>query len=586
MGTTGHSDVPRPEHPEPQWQRDNWRCLNGTWDFQLDLNCSGQDRGWYRKHDFDQSIVVPFCPESKLSGIEYKDFIHCCWYRRSIELSEKELAGIVRLHFGAVDYETTVYLNGERLGVHRGGYSPFSFDIQRIAHVGVNELVVCVKDELRSGRQPRGKQSERYDSYGCCYTRTTGIWQTVWLEFMPQTHVVSARFHPNLSRDSVGIDLTVNGRTRQRSQLANIAISFEGNQVGSASIAMGSDRCSLEVPLEKTVPWTVGQGNLYDVRISYGEDVVCSYFGMRSVNIDGSRVLINGEPVFQRLVLDQGYYPEGIYTAKDLEELSRDIDLSMAAGFNGARLHQKAFEPRFLYECDRKGYIVWGEMANWGLDITTASGLTAFLPEWLELLERDINHPSIVGWCPFNETWDVDGTKQDDDVLRQTYAVTKAIDPSRPCIDTSGMFHTVTDIYDVHDYEQDPIRFAGNYAGLDPSDGSGYVDPFPERQRYQGCKPFFVSEYGGIKIASRARVDGGESWGYGEAAAGESEFVERYHGLTKALLDNPAIFGFCYTQLYDVEQECNGLYTYDRKPKVDIAAVRDINMERAAIEKS
>ncbi|MCC4092493.1 MAG: hypothetical protein LL056_09675 [Bifidobacterium breve] len=193
------------------------------------LQRTGQ--GWYRKHDFDQSIVVPFCPESKLSGIEYKDFIHCCWYRRSIELSEKELAGIVRLHFGAVDYETTVYLNGERLGVHRGGYSPFSFDIQRIAHVGVNELVVCVKDELRSGRQPRGKQSERYDSYGCCYTRTTGIWQTVWLEFMPQTHVVSARFHPNLSRDSVGIDLTVNGRTRQRSQLANITISFEGNQV-------------------------------------------------------------------------------------------------------------------------------------------------------------------------------------------------------------------------------------------------------------------------------------------------------------------------------------------------------------------
>ncbi len=278
-------------------------------------------------------------------------------------------------------------------------------------------------------------------------------------------------------------------------------------------------------------------------------------------------------------MLDQGFYRDGIYTAPDESDLIKDIEISLAAGFNGARLHQKVFEQRFLYHCDRMGYLVWGEYPNWGLDYSAPDAIYGILPEWCEEVERDFNHPSIIGWCPFNETWDYDGRQQRDELLETVYKITKQLDSTRPCIDTSGNFHVMSDIFDVHDYEQDPKIFKENYDKL-VSDGTLF-DRHDSRQKYAG-EPTFVSEYGGIKWVVGEQDE--NAWGYGNAPRTENEFIERYRGLTEALLGNELMFGFCYTQLYDIEQEQNGLYTYDREPKFDMTVFHGINSAKAAIE--
>lgn len=570
--------MPRPEHPNPQFERSRWRNLNGQWDFELDLSASGFDREVWRNPNFNGRITVPFCPESELSGVGFTDFIDACWYHRTVELSQDDLGGLVFLHCGAIDYEAHVYVNGAEAGTHRGGYASFQLEISRHLHEGTNDITIGVRDNVRSMRQPGGKQSDRHHSYDCMYTRTTGIWQTVWLEFVPHSHIASVRYYPNIDDSSVTIEARVVGEGSLHAK-----VGFEGVPCGEAEVRASNNLAVLTVPLSERHLWRPGEGNLYDVALTFGDDSVSSYFGLRELRLDGYRFLINGESVFQRLVLDQGFYPDGIYTAPDEKSLVRDIQLSLDAGFNGARLHEKAFEPRFLYHCDRMGYIVWGEMANWGLDVSDAANYASFIPEWMEIVERDFNHPSIVGWCPFNETWDCNGRRQIDDILRMAYTVTKALDPTRPCIDTSGHFHVATDIYDIHDYDQDPATFGARYA--DFADGRDtFVDVHAERQTYPGGIPFFISEYGGIKWIPPFMEDE-RSWGYGDAAGDEEEYIRRYKALTDLLIDNPNMFGFCYTQLYDVEQERNGLYSYDRRPKVDIAAIAAINRRPAAIER-
>ena len=567
--------LPRPEHPQPQMERSAWRSLNGAWQFAFDFGRSGLDRHFERRDALDTTITVPFCPESVLSGVHYTDFIPAVWYARAFTLTPEELSGRVLLHFGAVDYEAHVFVNGEPAGTHRGGYTSFCFDITDLCRAGENRLSVYAEDDNRSGKQPHGKQCESFDSQGCDYTRTTGIWQTVWLEFVPETYIQSVQYYPNITEGTLLVQAKLCG-----AGTFTVQASFEGRPCGEASTRAENGFAAVTLPLSELHLWDVGRGNLYDLTLTFGGDSVKSYAGMREVRIEGRSVLLNGRPVFQRLVLDQGFYPDGIYTAPDDSALVRDIELSLAAGFNGARLHQKVFEPRFLYHCDRLGYLAWGEMANWGLDYSDPAALEAFLGEWLDAVGRDFNHPSIVGWCPFNETWDREGRRQLDSLLAMVYRVTKQLDPTRPCIDTSGNFHVVTDIYDVHDYEQDPASFAAHYEAF--RTGGAFYDAQAARQQYDGKKPMFVSEYGGIKWNPQGDVE--KAWGYGDGPATEEAFIERYRGLTEALLSNPNMFGFCYTQLYDVEQETNGLYTYSREPKFDMAVFHAINTQPAACE--
>jgi len=567
-------------------RRDDWENLNGAWEFETDMSNSGMDRRLWEKEPFDRIITVPFCPESRLSGVGFTDFMPALWYRKTVSVPAEKLSGRVLLHFGAVDYFSRVWVNGSEAGTHSGGYSSFSFDITKYLSAGDNSITVYAYDDNRRGRQPSGKQSALYQSHGCHYTRTTGIWQTVWLEYTPLNYIKSARITPDVANRAVCIEAELSCRGEF---LFKAEASFRGARQGEASVLVSGSHARLAVALEELFLWDAGVPNLYDLKLTLTgrtpggppRDEVTSYFGMRSVDWDGRAIRINGRPLFLRLVLDQGFYPDGIYTAPTDEALINDIRLSMELGMNGARLHEKVFEERFLYHADRMGYLVWGEHANWGLDADRPEGLLHFLPEWMEVLERDYNHPSIIGWCPFNETWDRGSSQPGEPgVLYGVYKVTKLYDKTRPVIDTSGYYHVITDIYDTHDYRQDAAAFAESYRDLKPGE---IYDPKPDTQAYGG-QPFFVSEYGGM----RWQTDGGGGWGYSSPDS-EEELVARYEALTDALTQCEAVCAFCYTQLYDTEQECNGLYTYAREKKFSDAAyerIKAATRREAAIEKN
>ncbi len=556
--------------------------LNGEWEFTFDHGKSGRERCFADADAFDGRINVPFCPESRLSGIEYTDFIACIWYRRTFVLPEDWEAQRVLLHFGAVDYATEVWVNGQSVGKHIGGYSSFTFEISKALHGGENTIVVCAEDDVRSKLQPAGKQSDRLCSYGCFYARTTGIWQTVWLESVPASYISKLRTTPDLENARVHLLATIDGASDGSELAATVLLGGSIVSAGSAKISGGLAELSLAIDPDQVRAWEPGSPVLYDLQLSVKSgigitDSVSSYFGLRSLGMRKSALLLNGNPVFQRLVLDQGFYPDGIYTAPSDDELRADIERSMAMGFNGARLHEKVFEERFLYWADKLGYLVWGEMANWGMDHGNPKAGQRFLSEWAEVIERDYNHPSIVGWCPFNETWGGIYT----DLLQMTYRLTKQLDPTRPVIDTSGGYHVgTTDVYDAHDYEQNPATFAEHH--LPFACGGAPRAYFTEDAPYAG-EPYFISEYGGIWW-NPDQAENGESWGYGGHPTCEDEFIARYKGLAEVLLNHPKMCGFCYTQLTDVEQEVNGLYTYDRRPKFDPEIIRAINTQVAAIE--
>ena len=570
-------NIPRAEHPNPQLQRENWINLNGVWEFEIDKSASGVDRKLYEADHLKGEILVPFCPESKLSGVGDTDFLNSVWYRKTISLTKGTHRTI--LHIGACDYLTTVYINKKKVGTHKGGYTSFSFDITDYIEDGENAVMIHALDDNRTGLQPRGKQSALYHSHGCDYTRTTGIWQTVWLEMIPQTHIQSLKYYPDAANGILNIKALVTGNDT----LTAVAY-YEGKEVGRASVKNSGNNADLTIALRETHLWEVGCGRLYDLILTYGDDHIQSYFGLRSVRLDGYKFLLNGKSVFQRTVLDQGFYPDGIYTAPNEDALINDIKISMDAGFNGARLHEKVFEPRFLYHCDKMGYLVWGEYANWGLEHTELHALPTFMREWGEAIERDFNHPAIIGWCPFNETWNLNHKKQNDEVIEMIYRYTKAVDTTRPCIDSSGNFHVMTDIFDFHDYCQNVDDFKSYLDKLENEDivycQVARNPVHKNRQIYKGG-PVFASEYGGIKWDIEGNIS---SWGYGNAPQTEEEFIERYRGLTTAIMQNSKIMGLCYTQLYDVEQEKNGLYTYNRVPKFDMNIFKEINSQKAAVE--
>lgn len=573
-------------HPNPQFERGTWQSLNGEWDFGFKKAKSRyafmraeEILSFYKNAQTTQKINVPFCIESSLSGIEYKNFVNIVWYKKCINITKDER---IFLHIGAADYKTTVLINGKIAGTHKGGYTSFSFEISNYVNNGENEIFIICEDDTKNPLIPTGKQSDRKNSYACSYTRTTGIWQNVYIEYVPKNYIESFKIYPDINQKNVTVEFALKGKESLECRAV-----YEGKIVGTASVNNASGNMLLQIPLDEIHLWQLGEGNIYDLEISFGNDKIKSYFGMRSIQLDGFRFLLNGKSVFQRLVLDQGYYKKGIYTAENDDELIRDIELSIALGFNGARLHQKVFDPRFLYFCDLKGYMVWGEYANWGIDYSNPKMLAIFIKEWTEALERDFNHPAIIGWCPFNETWDYRKRKQYNLLLSTVYDFTKMYDPTRPCIDTSGNFHTdKTDIYDVHDYRYDVDEFKASYDRL-MTDNELYEHVLldnPGRQKYNG-EPVFVSEYGGIKWEADKEY---KSWGYGADVATEDEFLARYKGLTAALLSNSKMLGFCYTQLYDVEQEQNGLYTYERNPKFSQAIydkIKAINSEIAEIEK-
>ena len=578
--------MPRSEHPRPDRYRDTWMSINGEWDFEIDNAKVGLEKKFYERATLDGKITVPFSPESVLSGIGNTDFMNAVWYRRDIEIPEGWSDKRVLLHIDACDHTTTVFVNGERVGRHVGGYTSFCFDITDKLKAEGNYVTVYAEDDIQSGKQFAGKQSRKLNSYGCFYTRTTGIWQSVWLEAVEKAHVVSYKSYPNISDTSVTLEVKLNNA--KVGDTLRVKATYEGRPVGEAETKVVSDTVFVKIALSEEHLWECGNGRLYGLTFELesddATDTLNGYFGLREVKLTKENGLqINGKTVFGRFVLDQGFYPDGIITAPSDSALLFDIEASMSCGFNGARLHQKVFEPRFLYHADTHGYMVWAEAGNWGFDHTEFANLEHFLPEWLEELERDFSHPSIIGWCPFNETWDIDGKRQSNALIDMVYDVTKAVDATRPVVATSGSYPTNrTDVHDVHDYEQDPEKFRYNYSEIDKGIMYDQLQrKSPKRQRYNTALPVFVSEYGGIKWVLG---EDSTAWGYGVSVKTEDEFFQRLEALTDVLLENPYVFGYCYTQLTDVEQEQNGLLTYDHRFKFAPERYAKVFAKKAFIE--
>jgi beta-galactosidase/beta-glucuronidase len=587
--------IPRPEHPRPQFQRQTWLNLNGEWNFAFDFDVKGIDEGWQKNPSrLDKKIIVPFCPESKLSGIKYTAFIPAVWYHRTFNVPGNWEGMRVFLNFGAVDYDCRVWVNGTAVGRHYGGSSSFSFEITAALREGENDLVVYAFDDVRGDVQPSGKQSRRLESRGVMYTRTTGIWQTVWLDARPESFIESVRIVPDLDNHRFVLTPVIRNDSRRTD--------FQATLLSAADNKLTSVRCSSAnglpqiLNIKKPRPWGPVDPYLYNLRfelIQNGRIVDCvkSYAGLRKFHIEENKFFLNNKPIFLRHVLDQGFYPDGIWTAPSAAALKADIEMSLAVGFNGARLHQKVFEERFHYWADKLGYITWGEFCDWGGSHSFANpqGVHNHQREWREVVMRDLNHPSIVAWTPFNETRGAASNRFETHrrAVKETVDLTRALDPTRPINDCSGYVHVETDIFTVHDYDQNPETFGARYASVAP-DGKDVFVRFPEISvPYEG-QPYSVDEYGGTfwttEYTSKAPAGTGRNqWGFGKTVEQVEELIGE---LTLILLNNPNIAGYCYTQLTDVEQEVNGVYTYDRKLKFNTERLKKFFGAPAAIEKS
>lgn len=544
--------IVRREYPRPDLKRRQWENLNGKWGFAY--NIESDKLPDLLQGDLKEEINVPFCPESKLSGLGIVDkFIHNCLYKRTF--IAKKTCGRLLLNFEAVYYACEVFVNGKNVGAHKGGHTPFSLDITDYVIDGVNSLAVYCTSDLTSEVQPSGKQSRQINSYLVFYTRTTGIWQTVWLEYVPDAYVEKT-FVKGDTDGNVNFELLYKGNAN------NLRITVKDGRKVVYSNTFTTENGKVEGSFKVSNPkiWSAESPNLYDIVYELiGEtctDKVESYFGLRTVCVEDDKIYINGKKIFQRLVLDQGYYPDGIYTAKSDKELKKDIILAKNMGFNGARLHQKVFERRFLYHADKLGYYVWGEYPSWGFDHSREDAIDHYFPEWKEAMVRDYNHPSIICWCPLNENWDYNGRKQNNNFVKELYEKTKEYDNSRFVVDVSWNYHVKTDVYDVHGYYEEK-EFSERFTAFE--DGKVY-DEF--NQVYSG-EPYMVSEYGGFPWRNNEK----NAFGYGNSPQDESAFVKKYVLYSDILHNNPRISGVCYTQLYNVEQEQNGFFFYDRTPK-------------------
>ena len=589
--------IPRAEYPRPQFERNAWINLNGEWTYSFDFGGSGLEREWFKSTGFDQKIIVPFCPESKLSGVEYKDFINHMWYHRTISIPQDWANKQVLLNFGAVYYKSEIYIDGVFAARHFGGTSSFQVDITPYVKAGqTHNLVVYVESDVRSTHQPSGKQNLQFASYGCNYTRTTGIWQTVWMEAVHPEGLQSVQMIPDIDQQQLII------RPRFYKELGGkleVTLKDNGKVVSKETVAANS-LSTVILPVKKMKTWSPENPFLYDVEFRVIDkagnvvDEVKSYAGMRKVHIEGKKIYLNNQPYYQRLVLDQGFYPDGIWTAPSDEALKKDIQLSMEAGFNGARLHQKVFEERFYYWADKLGYLTWGEASSWGMDCNDIETARNFITEWTEIVERDRNHPSILIWTPTNEEFWPDRV-QYPRLMQDLYKLTKAIDPTRPFHGTSGGSHIATDIWTVHNYEQDPaklkellyndgklmeapkweIQLMPKNIGFN---GLKYTDQYTFLQ-YKHDMPYLIDEFGGIKWNPSQQMESAQntSWGYGEPPHSLEEFYARLEGLVNTVLSlSDHVWGYCYTQLTDVEQEQNGIYYYDRSPKFDMKRIHAI----------
>jgi beta-galactosidase/beta-glucuronidase len=582
-------------HPTPQFRRRHWLDLTGPWGFAYDDANVGLDQGWQdRPECFDRQITVPFPPESAASGIHDPSEHSMVWYRRTFRLGDvegMEPDGRLLLHFGAVDYEARVWVNGHLVGEHEGGHSSFTLDVTHaLRGDGEQSIVVRALDRPSDLTQPRGKQYWEPEPARIWYHRTTGIWQPVWLEPVRRTHIQELRWTPEPERGVLVVQIRLNDQPATALRL-RLRLSIRGDRLADDVYLVQRQELRREVGLEPSVLnmgrrkliWSPRFPNLVEAELVLetddGEpvDQLHSYVGLRSVGTGDGLFMLNGTPAYLRLVLSQGYWPESHLAAPSYEAIVREVELIKSLGFNGVRTHQKVEDPRFLYECDRQGLLVWSEMAS--AYVFSEDAVQRFTREWLQVVRRDYSHPSIVTWVPFNESWglpDLPGSEAQRSFVRAIYSLTKALDGTRPVIGNDGWESVVADIWGVHDYSLDGAALRERYGTIEAVDRAVAGRPQHHRIQLDGGprsgQPVVLSEFGGISYAPQP----GTPWfGYGSVTSSE-DYLRKYQELVEAILDSPGLAGFCYTQLTDTEQEANGLLDASRQPKLDPGAVAAI----------
>ncbi len=565
-------------YPRPQFVRGDWEDLNGEWAFGFGEET---DEASALAGKLPRVINVPFSYETKLSGIGDETPRNTVWYSR--EIAPKQGKRTI-LHFEGADYETTVYLNGKTVGTHKGAYSRFSFDITDFLQRGNNVLTVRCDDDNHPARV-RGKQRWQAESYGCWYVQTTGLWKSVWLEYVEETYLTALKITPDLTDYSVRFDFSVNAPKDDVE--VRFLVSFDGKKIQSAAMAacdctntlklgLASEKLTYQVEL-----WSAENPALYDLEITVYKngrlvDRVGSYFALREYTVKGDKILLNSRPFYARLLLDQGYWKESGLTPPGEEALFKDIGLCREMGFNGVRKHQKIEDERYFYYADLLGFTVWCELPSnhWRSD----GAAVQITEEWLNIVRQNYNHPSLVTWVVFNESWGVRNiacNRTESNLATALYYLTKSVDPMRPVVSNDGWEHAESDILTLHDYEQDGSKLFARYDSLAKitagSNGSGQPLPFAEGYSYRG-QPVIFSEFGGTAYV----CDEKRGWGYGNGVGGDEEFLSRFGSLVKAI-DDLNLSGFCYTQLTDVEQEVNGLLYEDRTPKVPVEEIAKRN---------
>jgi len=572
-------------YPRPQLQRDGWSSLNGPWRFALDPEAT-----WSAPSQVEWSerpVVVPFAPETAASGVGHTGYFRACWYQRGFApppLGEDER---LILHFGAVDFRATVWIDGAIALEHEGGYTPFEADITDMIR-GRKSATITVRaeDDPHDLSKPRGKQDWQLEPHSIWYPRTSGIWQTVWLEVVPKTRIASLRFRSSLERWEIAFDARIAGASHERfdlhvrltcgdETLADDTYQVAGEEVDRAILLSdpGIDDSRNDLLWSPEHPTLIAAH--LELRGAGGKllDSVRSYTALRSVAVEGDRFLLNGRPFFLRMVLDQGYWPETGLTTPDDAALERDVTLAKAMGFNGVRKHQKIEDPRYLFWADTLGLLVWEEMPSaYRFNKRSIERVTR---EWVRIIERDYSHPSVVAWVPINESWGVPNLPQNASerhYVRALYHLTKTLDPSRPVVGNDGWESVATDMIGIHDYDDDMARMARRYHADE------VLPRLFKRERPGGRllllephhaeHPIVLSEFGGIALGGR------ETWGYSRCADGE-ELARRYATLLETVRSLGILCGFCYTQFSDTYQEANGLLYADRRPKVPLGTLAE-----------
>ena len=595
------------DYPRPQFVRDNWVNLNGTWDFSFDDANQGEKEKWYEKFPGELKIQVPFTYETKLSGIQDEKRHDNIWYRKTITVDASKLTdNRLLIHFEGSDFHTKLWVNGAYAGDHKGGYARFSFDITDLVKDGENELTVKVEDSFDI-QQPRGKQRWIDENFGCWYVQTTGIWKTVWTEYVSDIRLEHVKMTPNLHDTALEIEYQLEApESALNENLMVVAtVTFGDMLISKTMTVMTSDHTKIKVDVFHRTngeancgmewgvrTWSPETPELYDITfevVSDGKvlDTVGSYFAMREIRIDGSNILLNGHPLYQRLILDQGYWRDSHLTPPSEEALIEDIDKIHELGYNGLRKHQKIEDERFLYWCDVKGMLVWSEMA--ATYEYSDKAVQEFTKEWVEIVRQNYNHPCIITWTPMNESWGVSQVETDrmqQHFTEMIYHLTKSMDAYRPVIVNDGWEHTVSDIITLHDYEEIGETFYKRYMEFKgqilttevyhSSSKSAFANGFS----YQG-QPIIISEYGGIAFNND---DSG--WGYGNKVNNKEDFIRRFDEITTAVKELPYCCGFCYTQVSDVQQEINGLMDIDRNFKVDPKVIKEINERKVGYWRS